>query len=88
MMGIISWILVGLVSGLLADAVMKTRGQGCIFNLVLGIVGALVGGFLASTLFGVQDPLTGFNITTLLIAFLGAVVTILIVRLFTRGRTA
>lgn len=79
-MGIISWILVGLVSGWLADTLMKTRGQGCVFSMVLGIVGALVGGFLASTLFGIQDPLTGFDLRTLLIAFLGAVVTIFIVR--------
>jgi uncharacterized membrane protein YeaQ/YmgE (transglycosylase-associated protein family) len=79
-MGIISWILVGLVSGWLADTLMKTRGQGCVFSMVLGIVGALVGGFLASTIFGIQDPLTGFDLRTLLIAFLGAVVTIFIVR--------
>jgi uncharacterized membrane protein YeaQ/YmgE (transglycosylase-associated protein family) len=79
-MGIISWILVGLVSGWLADTVMKTRGQGCIFSMVLGIVGALVGGFVAGTLFGIPDPLSGFDLRTLIIAFLGAVVTILIVR--------
>jgi uncharacterized membrane protein YeaQ/YmgE (transglycosylase-associated protein family) len=87
-MGILSWIVVGLVSGWLADAVMKTRGQGCIFSMILGIVGALVGGFLAGTVFGIQDPLTGFDLRTLLIAFLGAVVTILIVRAFMGRRPA
>lgn len=79
-MGILSWILVGLVAGWLADMVMKSRGRGILFSLVLGVVGALVGGFLAGTLFGVADPISGFNITTLLIAFIGAIVLIAIVR--------
>jgi len=80
-MGILSWILVGLVSGWLGGLVMRGGGYGCVTNVILGIVGALVGGFLASALFDVGDPLTGFNLTTLVVAFLGAVVTILIVRL-------
>jgi len=79
-MGILSWILVGLVAGWLADTVMKGRGRGVLFSMILGIVGALVGGFLAGSLFGVTDPINGFNLPTLLIAFLGAVVLILIVR--------
>jgi uncharacterized membrane protein YeaQ/YmgE (transglycosylase-associated protein family) len=60
--------------------VMKGRGRGILFSLILGVVGALVGGFLAGTLFNVADPLTGFDIRTLIIAFLGAVVAILILR--------
>ena len=79
-MGILSWILVGLVAGWLADMVMKSPGRGLLFTLVLGIVGALVGGFLAGALFNVPDPLTGFNLYTLIIAFLGAVITVLVVR--------
>lgn len=79
-MGILSWILVGLVAGWLADMVMKGRGRGVLFSMILGIVGALLGGFLAGTLFSVADPLSGFNLSTLLIAFVGAVVLILIVR--------
>lgn len=79
-MGILSWILVGLVAGWLADMVMGGRGRGVLFSIILGIVGALVGGFLAGALFGVADPLTGFDLRTLLIAFLGAIVAVLIVR--------
>lgn len=79
-MGILSWILVGLVAGWLADTVMKGSGRGVLFSIILGIIGALVGGFLAGALFGVADPLTGFDIRTLLIAFLGAVVAIAILR--------
>ena len=47
-MGILSWILVGLVAGWLADMVMKGRGSGILFSLILGVVGALLGGFLAA----------------------------------------
>jgi uncharacterized membrane protein YeaQ/YmgE (transglycosylase-associated protein family) len=79
-MGILSWILVGLVAGWLAGVVMKGGGYGIVGDIILGIVGALVGGFLASTLFNVADPINGFDLTTLLIAFLGAVVVVAIVR--------
>ena len=79
-MSFLSWILVGLVAGWLADAVMKGRGRGILYSLILGVVGAVVGGFLASSLLGVPDPLSGFNITTLIVAFLGAVILIAIVR--------
>jgi uncharacterized membrane protein YeaQ/YmgE (transglycosylase-associated protein family) len=79
-MNLLIWIIVGAIAGWLADMVMKSGGRGVLFSIILGIVGALVGGFLASALLGVADPLSGFNITTLLIAFLGAVIVIAIVR--------
>lgn len=79
-MSLLSWIIVGLIAGWLADVVMKGKGSGLLFSMILGIVGALVGGFLASALFGAADPLSGFNIGTLIVAFLGAVVLIAIVR--------
>ena len=79
-MGILSWILVGLVAGWLAGVVMKGGGYGVLGDIIIGIIGALVGGFLAGALFGVGDPLTGFNITTLVVAFLGAVILIAIIR--------
>ncbi len=79
-MGILSWIIVGLIAGWLAGLVMRGRGYGLLTNMLLGIVGALLGGFLAGALFGVADPISGFNITTLIIAFLGAIIVIAIVR--------
>ena len=79
-MGILSWILVGLVAGWLAGVVMKGGGYGVLGDIIIGIIGALVGGFLAGALFGVGDPLSGFNITTLIVAFLGAVILIAIIR--------
>jgi uncharacterized membrane protein YeaQ/YmgE (transglycosylase-associated protein family) len=79
-MGLLSWILVGLVAGFLAGMVMKGSGYGVLGDIIVGIIGALVGGFLASALFGVADPIGGFDLPTLLVAFLGAVITIAIVR--------
>lgn len=83
-MGILAWIIVGLIAGWLAGLVMKGSGYGIIGDVILGIIGALVGGFLAGALFGVEDPLSGIDLPTLLVAFLGAVVTVAIVRLIAR----
>jgi uncharacterized membrane protein YeaQ/YmgE (transglycosylase-associated protein family) len=79
-MGILSWILVGLVAGWLAGLVMKGGGYGVLGDIIMGIIGALVGGFLASALFGAENAVSGFNVTTLIVAFLGAIITIAIVR--------
>jgi uncharacterized membrane protein YeaQ/YmgE (transglycosylase-associated protein family) len=83
-MGILSWIVIGLIAGWLAGLVMKGRGFGLIGNIIIGIVGALLGGFLASSLFKIANPITGFNLTTILVAFLGSVVLMLIIRLLRR----
>ena len=79
-MGILAWIIVGAIAGWLAGLVMRGGGYGVLGNMLLGIVGAVVGGFLASALFGVADPLTGFDLTTLIVAFIGAVIVVAIVR--------
>jgi uncharacterized membrane protein YeaQ/YmgE (transglycosylase-associated protein family) len=79
-MGLLAWIVVGLIAGWLAGLVMKGGGYGVIGDLILGIIGALVGGFLASAVFGVPDPISGINLTTLIVSFLGAVVVVAIVR--------
>lgn len=79
-MGILSWIVVGLIAGWLAGAVMK-GGYGLIGSIIIGIVGALIAGWVATPLFGVADPVNGINPGSILAAFLGAVVLILILRL-------
>ncbi len=79
-MGLLTWIIVGLIAGWLAGLVMKGGGYGVVGDIVLGIVGALLGGFLASSLFGVPNAINGFNLTTLLVAFIGAVIVVAIVR--------
>jgi uncharacterized membrane protein YeaQ/YmgE (transglycosylase-associated protein family) len=85
-MGLLSWIIVGLIAGFLASLVMRGGSSGILGDIILGIVGALIGGFLAGALFGVADPISGVDISTILVATLGAVVTIAIVRALT-GRT-
>ncbi len=79
-MGILSWIIVGLIAGWLAGELMRGSGFGVLGDIIVGIVGALLGGFIATALFGVPDPLTGIDITTIIVAFLGSVILIAIAR--------
>ena len=79
-MGLLAWIIVGLIAGWLAGLVMKGGGYGILGDIILGIIGAVVGGFLAGALFDVPDPVSGINLTTLVVAFLGAIVVVAIVR--------
>lgn len=81
-MGILSWILIGLIAGWLAGEMMRGSGFGLVGNMIVGIVGALLGGFLASALFNIANPLTGFNLPSLIVAFLGSVVLLAILSLF------
>jgi uncharacterized membrane protein YeaQ/YmgE (transglycosylase-associated protein family) len=85
-MGILAWVIVGLIAGWLAGLVMRGGGYGLLGNIVVGIVGALIGGFLAAALFDVPDPISGINLTTLVVAFLGAVLLVALLRLFTGTR--
>lgn len=73
-MGILSWIIVGLIAGWLAGELMKGSGFGLVGNIIVGIVGGLLGGFLASALFNIPNAMDGINFTSILIAFLGAVI--------------
>lgn len=82
-MGIIAWLLVGAIAGWLADMLVAGNSVGILGNIVIGIIGALVGGWAAGFFFGIQDPISGFNLTTLIVAFLGGAVVLLIVNLVT-----
>ncbi len=76
-MSIIGWVVLGAIAGWLASIVTKRNEQmGCIANIVAGVVGALIGGFIFS-LFGGQG-VTGFNIYSLIVAFIGAVIVLAI----------
>lgn len=75
-MGIIAWIVLGLVAGFIASKLVNKRGEGFFLDIILGVVGSVVGGWLFS-FFGGQG-VTGLNIYSLIVAVVGAVVVLLI----------
>jgi uncharacterized membrane protein YeaQ/YmgE (transglycosylase-associated protein family) len=77
-MSIVAWMALGLVAGWLASMIMRGGGYGIVGDIVLGMIGALVGGFISSALFRVD--VTGFNFTSILVATLGAILVIGIAR--------
>jgi uncharacterized membrane protein YeaQ/YmgE (transglycosylase-associated protein family) len=84
MINLIIWLLAGALIGWLASMVMKTDAQqGTILNIVVGIIGAMIGGFLLG---GPTINSNVFNLTALLVSFVGAVVLLAIVNLVQRGR--
>ena len=88
-MNFIIWLLLGGIIGWLASMVMKTDGQQGIFlNIVVGVIGAMLGGWFISPLVGVgtinQD---NFSLPSMVVSFIGAVILLAIVNLFRRGRT-
>jgi uncharacterized membrane protein YeaQ/YmgE (transglycosylase-associated protein family) len=78
-MGILSWIILGLIAGFIGSKIVNKTGSGLLLDIVLGVVGAVVGGFLFS-LAGVGG-VTGLNIESILIAIVGAVVVLLVYRM-------
>ena len=84
-MGLLAWLIVGAVSGWLASMAMHSR-LGLIGDIIVGIVGAFIGGFLFN-LVGAPGA-TGFNIWSVFVAFIGAVVLLAVIRLFAGRPTA
>ncbi len=75
-MTIIAWIVLGLIAGFIGSKIVSHHGQGVVVDVVLGVVGAVVGGFLFQLLGG--PGVTGFNVWSLLVSVGGAVVVLLI----------
>lgn len=75
-MSIIGWLILGLIAGFIASKIVNKTGEGVILDIILGIVGAVVGGYLF-TLFGAA-PVTGFNLYSMFVAVVGAVVLLVI----------
>jgi uncharacterized membrane protein YeaQ/YmgE (transglycosylase-associated protein family) len=75
-MSIIGWIILGLIAGFIASKIVNKAGEGFILDIVLGIVGAIVGGFIFS-LFG-ANGVTGFNLYSMIVAIIGAIVVLVI----------
>ena len=84
-MGIISWIILGLIAGFIGSKIVNRQGQGFWLDIVLGIIGALVGGYLFD-LFGASG-VTGLNIYSMVVAVVGSIVVLVIYNALT-GRRA
>ena len=84
-MSIIGWIVLGLIAGFIGSKIVNKSGSGILMDIVLGVVGAVVGGFLFNT-FGAAG-VTGFNIWSLFVAFVGACILIALLRAVSGSRT-
>ena len=88
-MNIISWLILGAIAGYLAGFLVRgDEGLGVIGHVVLGIVGAVVGGFLASVLFNVNPVDGAFDISSIVVATIGAVLTVVVVNMVTGSSRA
>jgi uncharacterized membrane protein YeaQ/YmgE (transglycosylase-associated protein family) len=85
-MGIIAWIVLGAIAGWITNMIMGGK-EGVIATIILGIVGAVVGGWLAGTVLKVAD-VTGVNIESIVVAVVGAIIVVAIYRMVAGRRTA
>ncbi len=83
-MSLLAWIILGLLAGFIASKIVNKSGEGVLLDIVLGIVGAVVGGFLFQT-FGMAG-VTGVNIYSILVAVVGAVLVLVVYHAIFRGR--
>ena len=82
---IIAWIIVGAIAGWLASLVMRTnRQQGLLEDIIVGIIGGILGGFILDAL-NLGGDVTGINITSILVAFIGAIILLAILRAVRRA---
>ena len=86
-MGIIAWLVVGLVAGWIGSMIVNRSGEGPLMDIVLGIVGAFVGGFVFSRFFG-ANGVTGFNLYSMFVAVIGAMIVLGLYHLIFRPRAA
>ena len=80
----LAWIIVGLIAGAIAARVVAGRGFGCIADIVVGVAGAIIGGFLLSSLFGMSGNV-GF-LGSIVVAFIGAAALLAVLKLVSGGR--
>jgi uncharacterized membrane protein YeaQ/YmgE (transglycosylase-associated protein family) len=76
-MGIIVWVILGLIAGFIASKIVGGQGQGFFLNIALGIVGALVGGFISANVFG-WEGVSGINLWSILVAIVGAIIVLVV----------
>lgn len=82
-MSIIAWIVLGLVAGFIASKIVNRHGEGFLMDIVIGIVGAVIGGWIMAALGG--EGVNGFNLYSMLVAVAGAVVLLVVVHAVRRG---
>jgi uncharacterized membrane protein YeaQ/YmgE (transglycosylase-associated protein family) len=85
-MSIIGWIVLGLIAGFIASKIVNKTGEGIILDIILGIVGAIVGGLLFNE-FGAAG-VTGFNLYSMVVAIIGAIVVLILYHAVFGRRTA
>jgi uncharacterized membrane protein YeaQ/YmgE (transglycosylase-associated protein family) len=83
-MSVIGWIVLGLIAGFIASKIVNKRGEGLLMDMILGIVGGIVGGWLFSFFGG--DGVTGFNLYSMVVAIIGAIVVLVIYHAVTDRR--
>jgi len=83
-MGIIAWIVVGAIAGYIAAFIMHTQ-NGVVLTVILGIAGAVVGGWLAGMFLNLKDP-TGINVETIVVSVIGAIIVVFVANLLLGGR--
>ena len=84
-MGILSWILLGALAGWVASIIMKkNRSMGAMANIVVGIIGAFIGGFVMN-LIGAKADVTGFNLESFIVALIGSIILLAIINLIKKG---
>jgi uncharacterized membrane protein YeaQ/YmgE (transglycosylase-associated protein family) len=83
-MSVLGWIVLGLISGFIGSKIVNHRGEGFVLDIVLGIVGALVGGFLFTRLGA--TGVTGFNLYSMFIAIIGSIVVLVVYHALFRRR--
>jgi uncharacterized membrane protein YeaQ/YmgE (transglycosylase-associated protein family) len=81
-MGFIAWLIMGLIAGFIASKLVNKQGEGVLMDIVLGIVGAVVGGFIANAL-GFTG-ITGFDLYSILVSVAGAVIVLVVYHAMTR----
>ncbi len=85
-MSVLTWIVLGLVAGFIGSKIVNRRGEGFLLDIILGIVGAVVGGWLFSALGG--HGVTGFNLYSIFVAAVGAIIVLVIYHALFRRKPA
>ncbi len=85
-MGILTWIVIGLLAGWLAGQFVRGSVHGLLESTILGVVGAILGGFIATTFLKISDPVSGINLPSIATAFLGSCLLLVLMRAVSRRR--